>query len=201
MSWHRHRGQKPMPPAPAQNPIVMAISNCDKNHLRHLLASGGKPDAAHGDTCPLVFATRCGALDIVVLLLDHHAVIDTPDAQGQTALMVAATGDRLDILETLLARGADIHRGDKHGNTALIYAVLNKNHPAVEKMIQAGADVQQPNQYGDSAEKLMLRPEYTGMKATVADALQKKAATEKKGCTQLTEKMRVFKPLRLRPRM
>lgn len=200
MSWHRHRGQKPVPPAPAKNLIVLAISSGDKKHLQHLLAGGSNPDAPHGDTCPLVFATHRGELDVVTLLLDHHAGINTPDSKGRTALMIAATGDRLDILETLIARGADIHRGDQHGNTALMHAVLNKNHAAVEKMIQAGADVQQRNRYGDSADVLMTRPEYTGMKSTMAEAFQQKALQEKKSGTQLAENIRVLKPLRLRPR-
>lgn len=200
MSWHRHRGSKPVPPAPAKNLIVLAISSGDKKHLQYLLTRGGDINAPHGDTCPLVFATQRGDLDIVVSLLDHQAAIDTPDSKGRTALMIAATGDRLEILETLIARGADIHRGDQHGNTALMHAVLNKNHAAVEKIIQAGADAQQRNRYGDSADQMMTRPEYTGMKSTVAAAFQNKAAQEKQTSTQLAEKIHVLKPLRLRPR-
>jgi ankyrin repeat protein len=201
MSWHRHRGRKPVPPPLAHNPIVMAISNGDQNHLRHLLKSGSNPDAAHGDTCPLVFATHRCDPDVVVLLLDHKANIDTPDSKGRTALMIAATGDRLDILATLIARGADIHRGDQHGNTALMHAVLNKNHTAVEKIIQAGADVQQRNRYGDSAAQMMTRPEYTGLQSTAAAAFQSKAEKEKQASTQLADEIRVLKPLRLRPRL
>ncbi|CAE8623304.1 unnamed protein product [Polarella glacialis] len=56
----------------------------------------------------LVLAAQAGHLDILVLLLESKAAVDTADLQGNTALMLAAAkGARLTV-ELLLAARADV---------------------------------------------------------------------------------------------
>src|SRR6478736_9601809 len=49
--------------------------------------------------------------------------VNSVNAQGQTALHIAATKDLFDIAAVLLARGANVDLADRQGNTALHLAV------------------------------------------------------------------------------
>lgn len=191
MSWSHRRAGRAFPPPPAQNPVVMAISNNDTMHLCHLLASGANPDAPHGDTCPIVFATHRGEGDKIDMLLTYHADINTTDAKGMTALMTAAATHKPDIIALLIARGADLNRQDKAGHTALAHAVLKKDQAVLIALALAGADAQIPNPAGDTAAALLNKPENLYLKDLFEDAQDARAHT-------LAKDISVRKPLKIK---
>ena len=56
----------------------------------------------------MLLATMRGHLDIVQLLLDHHADINLSDDNGYTTLSLAVECENLDMLTLLYERGAHI---------------------------------------------------------------------------------------------
>lgn len=72
-------------------------------------------------------------------LIDHGAAIDFADAEGHTALMVAAMIGDEDCLRFLLERGADFLKADNENHTALQMAIVNGNFGCM-KLLLARAD-------------------------------------------------------------
>ena len=67
------------------------------------------------------------------LLLDHGAKIDAVDANGHTALWIAARRGDLEQVEYLLGKGADPKRGDNRGKTAIQVAKNAKVKQCLQK--------------------------------------------------------------------
>lgn len=166
MSWHRRQATRAFAPAPAESPVVMAISNNDRKHLCRLLAAGANPNAAHRDTCAMVFAAHRGDLDVIDLLRAHGGDINAQNAKGMTALMVAAAYQQHDLARALIQRGADINMRDKDGMTALMHAAVKKDHVAVDMLVRAGANTQTCFAGGKTLEAFLNQPENIGLRAT-----------------------------------
>jgi ankyrin repeat protein len=67
--------------------------------------------------------------------------VNSVNAQGQTALHIAATKDLTDIAAVLLARGATVDLADRQGNTALHLAVKNGSATILPILAQYGASL------------------------------------------------------------
>ena len=89
----------------------------------------------------LMEAAEEGHLPCVQTLLDHGALTDLKDNNGDTALMMAAKENHLAIVVELLARQAVINIVNKRGETALKLAELRNNKEVVRILIQSGADL------------------------------------------------------------
>jgi len=196
MSWQHRRPRRAFAPAPAENAVVTAISNNDRRHLAHLLASGANPDAPHRDTCPIVFAAHRGETDIIDLLLAHKADINRKDATGMTALMAAVSTRKHDLARALIDRGAAPDLQDNAGRTALLHAVFKKDHEAVALLVRAGAVAAIPDKDGKTATDYLGQPENAGLRATF-EAAQKDAD---KIDTAAASRIVLRKPLHIRPK-
>lgn len=194
MPWQRRKTSRAFPPAPAENPVVMAISNNDRKHLSSLLAGGASPDAPHRETCPVVFAAHRGERDVIDLLLSHNGNINQQDAKGMTALMVAASYQQHDLARALIARGADMNIRDKDGLNALMHAVIKKDHIGIDLLVRAGAQTDQRFANGQTVAEYLSQPENTGLKATF-DAAQKAGSTMD---TATATAVSVRKPLQIK---
>jgi len=84
---------------------------------------------AAGDT-PLHSATQWGREEIVKLLLDNGAEVNTENQRGQTALHYACVFRNKEIAEMLLDAGADANAKDNDGHTPLGLALSPKGAPA-----------------------------------------------------------------------
>jgi ankyrin repeat protein len=83
-----------------------------------------------------------------------YADLDAANLDGQTALMIAATGQTEFVarhFQTLLEHGANIYLRDHFGQSALMYAVKANNIHAAELLIDAGADITIRDNNGYSA--------------------------------------------------
>jgi len=84
-------------------------------------------------------AAMVGDADAVRRLLDLGFAVDSPDAQGCTALLRAAGGGHRAAVELLLARGADPQSAANTGATPLSAAVSMRQAEIVALLLQAGA--------------------------------------------------------------
>ncbi len=86
-------------------------------------------------------------------LLAEGADANARNADGATALMLAAHAGHLDIVRALIDAGADVHATDELGWAPLMKAVYNAEQDrgfadVVQVLIEAGADVEARITYG-----------------------------------------------------
>lgn len=105
---------------------------------------------------PLILASYEGNSDLVALLLEHKADVNSVGFQGQTPLMAASYKGNVNIVRTLLTNGANCNIQDKNGYTALMYAGKSGSLDVVKELLNAHADVNQKNTAGENALSIAL---------------------------------------------
>jgi ankyrin repeat protein len=73
-------------------------------------------------------------------LLARRIGVNTPQADGTTALHWATHHDDRDLVNRLLAAGADVLAANRYGVTPLSLACLNGNAAIIERLLDAGAN-------------------------------------------------------------
>jgi hypothetical protein len=120
--------------------------------VRALLAQGANVDVRqrefHGT--PLQYAAHNGNGEIVQVLLEHKATVDSQDKQGRTPFIWAAMGGRSDMIRRLLDAGANIDAENEGGWTALHYASQGKHPDAAQLLVDRGADPYALNSLGQT---------------------------------------------------
>jgi hypothetical protein len=84
--------------------------------------------------------------DMVELLADNGADINSKYKDGRTPLHFAVGSNQKDIAELLMAKGADVNMKDDSGLTALHYAAEKGSRDAVELLIANGVNVNEKNE-------------------------------------------------------
>ena len=101
----------------------------------------------------LLQAIEASDLARVQALLSAGADRDARNADGATALMLAAHLGRLDVVRALIDAGADVNAADERGWGPLAKAVYNPDldrgfADVAEALIRAGAGIETPITYG-----------------------------------------------------
>jgi ankyrin repeat protein len=122
--------------------MMTAATWGDADQVEALLSNGEKADENDsGGFTPLMGAChRASAYDIVKLLLEHGADVNTATPQGFTALMIASENGRLDIVRLLLDANPAVNVQDQFGLTALMRAAKAGHREVVRLLLEKGAD-------------------------------------------------------------
>ncbi|NHZ93411.1 hypothetical protein F2P45_31040 [Massilia sp. CCM 8733] len=117
--------------------IFMALSKDRHALLKKLLAAGDDPNICHAGISPLMMAVANGDAQVVALLLDAGARLDSPrDTNGSTPLHYALSTPPLEIATLLLERGADARVLADGGRTTLHSLALQPLPPPQQQAIQ-----------------------------------------------------------------
>lgn len=119
-------------------PLCEAANSGNIAEVRKLIANGkdiNTDTVNRYGRSPLVLATRKGHIEVVKVLLDAGANINTAGDRGNTALIYAALYNEVEIAKLLLSNNPDVHVVNKPGKTALEYAT-QKGHTEIAAMIR-----------------------------------------------------------------
>lgn len=106
-------------------PLHLAAHAGHKAIAEFLLANGADVNAWSKNNLanqPLHAAAAGQQTELVALLLEHGAEIDSPEHGGFTALQLAAENGTLEMVKILLAKGANVAVKSDEGKTAMDYA-------------------------------------------------------------------------------
>lgn len=165
-------------------PLIKAIEYNNFEQVRFLLNHGANPNLAVRDgdkgifISPLTKAVKEEQINIIKLLLEHKAMIDSTNA-SITPLYVAVKSENIDIVKLLLNNGADANARSpaKDDATPLEAAVENNNVMIAKLLLEKGAD---PNAIIKSAKISII-------------SLAKGAAEERESWMEIYELLKRYK--------
>ena len=115
------------------------------------LAAGCSTGQDAGMTNPgtdLLAAAESGDVESVSAAIEEGADLETRDAQGRTALLLAATFDRVDVARTLVAAGASADSLDDRHDTPWLVTGVTGSVAMLEALLPAKPDLTIRNRYG-----------------------------------------------------
>ena len=95
---------------------------------------------SHGQTA-LHRSIIKGCTEIVEILLNCGANVNSKDKESKTPLMLAAQFNWIEITEMLLKKGANVNDKDKNGWTPLIEASYRASSKILEMLLKSGAKI------------------------------------------------------------
>ncbi|MEQ1604449.1 MAG: DM9 repeat-containing protein [Pyrinomonadaceae bacterium] len=129
---------------------LAAISNAAQA-LSALLNSGKFPVKSPLVEAGLRTAAKNSKLQALNLLIQRGVNPNSPNNEGNTALMLAAIEGHDDVTKALLTARVNIDAKNPQGETALILAASNGKRDVVKALIKAGADVRATDNNGKTA--------------------------------------------------
>ena len=142
--------------------------------------------AAAGSDSRIVEAVKSGDHAAIRALLKEHTDVNSPQADGTTALIWAAQRDDAEAVDLLIRAGANGNAKNDYGITALSVACSNRNAAIVEKLLNAGADA---NASLPTGETVLMTCARTGaldaVKLLLAHGANVNAKENKRGQTAL----------------
>lgn len=110
------------------------------------------PDALKAQLQDYYFnAAREGDIAVLDTFIEAGYSLDTRDAKGYTALMLAAYHGEADTVDKLLAAGADACAQDQRGNTALMGAIFKGELQIARRLMATDCNPDQRNGAGQTA--------------------------------------------------
>lgn len=138
---------------------VVSARSRDTTALELMLTAGADPNGDPHSGIPIFEAVRSASGAAINILSKHGADVNARDEQGQTPLMVAATGYDSGIVTQLVRLGAQVDARDRDGKTALLRASEHCYYWTMQPLLESGADPQvidlrKPINCGASASKV-----------------------------------------------
>lgn len=134
-------------------PLIHAIVNSHLSCVQYLLAKGAHLDRlGPSEHIPLNLACQNASLEIVELLLQHHAEM-LPDAEGLYPQHLVARSGKTPAMVPLLQRyGADLDQPDKLYQWTPIFHAASEGHvQCLQALLECGVDVDIFDEKGLSA--------------------------------------------------
>jgi ankyrin repeat protein len=119
---------------------------------------------AAGADLTLADATKARDRQAVRALIEQHADVNAPQADGATALHWAAHWDELELADLVIKAGARVNAANDYGVTPLVLACTNGSAAMVAKLLKAGAN---PNLALQSGETALMTAARSGSVETV----------------------------------
>lgn len=113
-----------------ENPLMIACLKGHVDWVEKLVAQGA--DVNKPGWTPLHYAATSGQLQIMQILLEHHAYIDAASPNGTTPLMMAAMYSTPSSVKLLLEAGADPLLKNSLGLNAMDFARRANRSESVE---------------------------------------------------------------------
>jgi ankyrin repeat protein len=131
-------------------PLWWAAFRGDVGTAELLIAKGANVDGV-GSRFPLMAASRNGHLEMVQLLIDRGAQVNSRNVHG-TPLSYAAEANRIEVMRFLLEKGADIDgKDDRYYRwTPLMRAAAVGSVEAVKFLLEKGANPRFKDTRGDT---------------------------------------------------
>ncbi len=114
-------GELLAPVKAAHQQLHQAIEDGQNDKARQLIQEGvyyHSPDSARGGAFPIHTACQAGNQEMINMLLEMGADMESKDKYGNGLLHAAAKGGKLDTVKFLLGRGADVSRRNTSRQTA-----------------------------------------------------------------------------------
>uniref|UniRef100_A0A8C7IDW1 Ankyrin repeat and SOCS box containing 2 n=1 Tax=Oncorhynchus kisutch TaxID=8019 RepID=A0A8C7IDW1_ONCKI len=125
-----------------QTALILAVYREKVACVEMLLEKGADPDLANKDReTPLYKACESGNAEIVVMLLNHGAVVNKHCIQGCTALQEAVSRNNVEICEILVQAGAKLSPTNMYGIAPLFTAAQSGHEETLRFLIKQGADI------------------------------------------------------------
>lgn len=102
-------------------------------------------------------------LEIVKLLIDHKALVNVRNRNGETALMLAIMNGHDAVAEYLMANDASLEVSDNQGNTPLFYACTYNRKRMVELLMRQGIIYDIVNRHGDRPLDIAISKGFDGI--------------------------------------
>ena len=137
------------PEKPRKVPLYHAARLGFRDLVAHLIAE--HPEHVNPGTkgkAAILAAPEGGYADIVSLLLDHDADVDTRDVDDSTSLHVSSHFGILSVGKCLLDHGADINAQDENGLTPLFDAARQGHVEFAQMLVERGAVIDAQDRYG-----------------------------------------------------
>ena len=112
----------------------MLLDLCDA--VSCLVKNGADVNASTNDNCiPLMIASKYGYVKVITFLVEHGAIIDFQDRNGNTALHYTVRGNSLAVTDKLLTLGASQLYNNQR-LTPILYASKECMITMVEELIK-----------------------------------------------------------------
>jgi ankyrin repeat protein len=135
-----------------ETPLIESAKDLTGRSAKMLLDAGANPNTQDktGNTA-LHLAALNGNVEVVHLLVAHHAAVNTANKMGSTPIMNAAIRSDARVVRMLIDAGADVNAADGTGSTALMWAAYKESgDPAiVDMLLRAGANPRAKNKLFD----------------------------------------------------
>ena len=99
----------------------------------------------------LVNAVKNNDKAAVSTLLQQKVDVNSPEADGMTALHWVVRADDLDTVDRLIKAGANVKAANRYGITPLYLASVNGSAPMIERLLKAGASANEVSNEGETA--------------------------------------------------
>jgi uncharacterized protein len=124
-----------------ETPLMMAVFKGQTALVLEMIDKGA--DVNKTDWTPLHYAATAGNVQLIKILLEHHAYIDAESPNKTTPLMMAAHYGTVGAVKLLLEEGADVSLKNDLGLSAIDFAQRANKQDSVD-VIAAFVRAKQP---------------------------------------------------------
>ncbi|MDB5033823.1 MAG: ankyrin repeat-containing protein [Chlorobi bacterium] len=163
--WYRPDTSRVLKRLQSQNPTFLFSLDGESTTRPNGARNELQKDSVDYNVDGFIAQAGRGDVRLVEKFLDAGMFVDVQDANGFTALMMAARNGRVDIVVALLRRDANVHMRDDRGRTAMLIALERWHAEVADLLREAGSgsyDLQPETTRTRASVYLMIHTTTTG---------------------------------------